>query len=533
VTDETTRSPIGLATVSVVGFGSIATTTDSLGNFRLLNVPLGRQTIQVSFMGYETQMLTEVLVTQGKEVMLNITMVEKMRQLDEVVVKGTGRRSSINEMTTVSSRTFNPDDTRKFAGTLGDPSRMIAGSAGVASSNDSRNDIIVRGNSPSGVLWQMEGLDIPNPNHYGSLSSTGGPVSMLNNNNLGKSEFFTSAFPAQYGNALSGVFDLRLRNGNSDKQERVAEISFTGFEVGVEGPFSSKSKASYLFNYRYSTVGVLSSLGLDVGVGKAVPKYQDVNFKIFVPLTAKSKLAIWGMGGPSKINFMGNDVDTTSDSNAYGDENENTKTAYFKGMGGITYETNFSSKTYGKLSLGYSYASEKVETDSISNPHRVAYASEYHKYTTGRLAAAYNLSHKFDAKNSLAAGANLALIKFNLFDKELMNGGTSEKVNVDQNDQTGLIQVYAQWKHRFTEKLTLNTGLHFQTLLLNNTSAVEPRIGLKYAFAPRQTLSLGYGLHSQMQNPLVYFYQTQQNAGSSVYKPGAGLYPKSSFCGRL
>jgi hypothetical protein len=515
VIDETSRSPVSLATVSVVGFNNIATTTDSLGNFRLQNVPLGRQSIQVSFMGYETQLLTEILVTQGKEVMLNIAMVEKMRQLDEVVVKATGRKTSIHEMTTVSNRTFNPDDTRKFAGSLGDPSRMIAGFAGIASGNDSRNDIIVRGNSPSGILWQMEGLDIPNPNHYGSLSSTGGPVSMLNNNNLGKSEFFTSAFPAQYGNGLSGVFDLRLRNGNSDKQERVAEMSFTGFELGLEGPFSRTSKASYLFNYRYSTVGVLSSLGMDVGVGTAVPKYQDLNFKIFVPLTAKSKLSIWGMGGPSKINFLGNDVDTASTTDAYGDENENLRTSYFKAMGGITYETNFSSKTYGKLSLGYSQATEKVETDSISNPHRDAYASEYHRYSTGRLAAAYNLSHKFDAKNSINAGANIALIKFDLLNTDLMPDGSVKNVNIDQDDQTELIQGYVQWKHRFTEKLTLNTGLHYQTLLLNNTSALEPRFGLKYTVSRRHTLSLGYGLHSQMQNPLVYFCQAQQSQGAT------------------
>src|SRR6476661_7732891 len=122
---------------------------------------------------------------------------------------------------------------------------MVAGFAGVSSSNDSRNDIIVRGNSPNGLLWQIEGIDIPNPNHYGALSSTGGPVNILNNNVLGKSDFLTGAFPAQYGNAISSVFDLKFKNGNPDKTELLAEVSFTGFELGAEGPLPGKKQSSY------------------------------------------------------------------------------------------------------------------------------------------------------------------------------------------------------------------------------------------------------------------------------------------------
>ncbi|KQB99974.1 TonB-dependent receptor [Pedobacter sp. Hv1] len=512
VLDDITKSPIRSVSVYLgTNLANIGTTTDSLGYFILRNVPIGRQTIYIRSVGYEEQLLQEVLVTQGKEVVLNIALVEKVGSLKEVIVKAPNRQTANNEMATVSMRSFNPDDTRKFAGTFGDPSRMIASGAGVVSGNDSRNDIVVRGNSPSGVLWQMEGIDIPNPNHYGSLASTGGPISMLNNNNLGRSDFFTGAFAAQYGNALSSVFDLRLRNGNTEKSEYIAEMSFTGFELGAEGPLSKKSKASYIFNYRYSTVGILSSLGLDVGVGTAVPKYQDLNFKFNIPVSRKSKLAIWGLGGPSKINLMGNDVDTTNIVAADGDENENVRTNFFKGTGGVTYETNFSAKTYGKLSLGYSYTSEKVSTDSISNPQRIAFAKETRRYRSERTALAYNLSHKFNAKNSLATGVNIAAIDFDLYNKEFFGAGSSEKININQQESTILTQAYAQWKHRFTDKLSLNTGLHFQTLSLNSSTAVEPRIGLKYSASNKHSFSFGYGIHSQMQSPLVYFYQTHQN----------------------
>ncbi len=236
VVDEISKSPIQDATISLVGNPSITAITEKNGFFSLLKVPVGRQSIVISFVGYERQVINEILVTSGKEVIINASLTEKIAQLNEVVVKGNSKRVVNNEMVTVSGRSFNADDARKYAGALGDPSRMVAGFAGVSSSNDSRNDIVVRGNSPTGLLWQIEGIDIPNPNHYGSLNSTGGPVSILNTNNLGKSDFLTGAFPAQYGNALSSVFDLRLKNGNTDKAEFLTEVSFTGFEFGGEGP---------------------------------------------------------------------------------------------------------------------------------------------------------------------------------------------------------------------------------------------------------------------------------------------------------
>ncbi|MES2652076.1 MAG: TonB-dependent receptor [Bacteroidota bacterium] len=509
VVDEITKSPIVGATISLIGtLPNHQVLTDKHGFFILPEVPTGRQSLRISSIGYEEQTLQDLLVTSGKQIVVNISLTEKLNILESVVIKSNPNRNN-NEMVAVSSRSFNPDDTRKFAGSLGDPSRMIANGAGVTSGNDSRNDIVVRGNSPSGVLWQMEGIDIPNPNHFGTLSSTGGPVSILNNNNLGKSDFYTGAFAAQYGNAISSAFDLRLRNGNSDTHEFLAEVNFTGFEFGAEGPLSTKSKASYLINYRYSTVDILSSMGLDVGVGKAVPKYQDVNFKLYIPISTKSKLSIWGLGGPSKVNFLGNDVDIASTTDAYGEENENTRTKFFKSITGLTYETNYTAKTYGKLSLGFSHTTENITRDSISVLSREAFKSGEHQYFANKATIAYNLSHKFNAKNSLAAGISGSLMMFDLYNKSIFGGGISERINLDQENNMSLIQGYVQWKHRFTEKLSFNAGLHAQALTLNNTTAFEPRLGMKYIVNNKNVFSLGYGMHHQIQSPVVYFYQTK------------------------
>ena len=254
ITDDASKGALpGVNIVLLNATTVVGTVSDANGYFRLTQIPVGRQSFKISYLGYEDQVLSNVLVTTGKEVELNVNLVEKVNKINEVEIvykKSSDKVGTNNEMSTVSSRSFNLEDTKKYAGALGDPSRMAANFAGVSGANDSRNDIVVRGNSPEGMLWQMEGLNIPNPNHFGALSSTGGPVSMLNNNNLDKSDFMTGAFPAQYGNATAGVFDLKLRNGNADKSEFVGQIGFNGFEFGAEGPFSKKSKASYLVNYR-------------------------------------------------------------------------------------------------------------------------------------------------------------------------------------------------------------------------------------------------------------------------------------------
>lgn len=511
IIDDISKAPIEGATVSLVGDSVTTTSTDKNGLFSL-SAPVGRQSILISFIGYEVQVINEILVTSGKEVIINISLTEKIIQLNEVVVKGSNKRAVNSEMVVVSGRIFNADDARKYAGSLGDPSRMVAGFAGVSSSNDSRNDIIVRGNSPNGLLWQVEGIDIPNPNHYGSLSSTGGPVSILNNNNLGKSDFLTGAFPAQYGNAISSVFDLRLRNGNRNKTEFLTEISFTGFEIGSEGPIGKNKGSSYLLNYRYSTLGVLNTFGLNFGTGKAVPLYQDLNFKILFPLSEKSNISFFGLGGPSKVNFLGSDADISDGPNLYGAENENLYTKYFTGILGSTLETNFNKKTFGKLSVGISKTAENIQHDSINILTKIAFRDEEHKYITNRFSINYILSHKFNRLNSLIIGTNNTLTAFNLFDKRMYGNGVPERITLDQKNKMLLLQTYAQWKRRFSESISLNVGLHFQTLTFNHTSVFEPRIGLKYVSPDKNILSFGYGMHSLIQSPLIYFYQTNINS---------------------
>jgi hypothetical protein len=528
ITDDVTKAPIIGAVVLLVQDSTakaVGAVTDENGNFRIANVPLGRKTLKISNIGYEPRMLPNIIVTAGKEVVLDITMTESLNELAEAVVEYSrkqDKRVTNNEFTLLSARAFNIDDTKRYAGALGDPSRMAANFAGVVAGNDARNDIVVRGNSPTGMLWQLEGMNIPNPNHFGSLNSTGGPVSMLNNNNLAKSDFMTSAFPAQYGNALAGVFDLGLRNGNNEKREYVGQIGFNGFEVGAEGPFSGTGKGSYLVNYRYSTLTVFNKLGINFGTGTAVPNYQDINYKVNLPVGDKGKFTLFGIAGRSDVKFLGNDADTTM-GNLYANENENTIVDYRTGIFGANYEHRLSDKTFGKVTVGYTATDENFLGDSISTETRREYRSGQARFTTQKWSVVSHLQHKMNRKNTFAIGTNIDFIQFGLLNRRFIGGGAKELVHVDVNGESVLSQAYAMWKHRFSNRLTFNAGMHFQHYTQGNAAVAEPRASLKYLLDEKQSLAIGYGWHNQIQPLYTYHVQTMKPEGIAKTNQNLGF----------
>lgn len=522
IRDDVSQAPVPGVTVLLLENGEVkpvGAVTDENGSFRLSGVSNGRQSLRITSIGYEQQVLNNIVVSAAKEVVLNITLTERIQKLEEVLVTADRKSDpskTNNELALVGGRSFNIDDTRRYAGSLGDPSRMAANFAGVVSGNDSRNDIVVRGNSPTGMLWQLEGLNIPNPNHFGSLGSTGGPVSMLNNNVLDKSDFLTSAFPAQYGNALAAVFDLRLREGNNQKHEFLGQIGFNGFELGAEGPLSAKSKASYLINYRYSTLGVMKRLGINFGTGTAVPDYNDLNFKVTVPTGAKGKFTLFGLLGSSDVAFLGNEVDTTA-TDLYGSENTNTRAKYKTNIAGVSYEHTLSPRTFLKLTLGISTTNEKAEGDSISVETREAFKSGESSFKTAKYSAVLHLRHKINAKHSLYGGVTADVLNFDLYNRSFYEGGKFDTLRLNVSGENSLLtQAYLQWKYRVSRQLVLTTGVHSQHFSLTNQAIVEPRLGLNYAFGGGQSLSLGYGLNSQAQTIATYFIQTPQPGGFAL-----------------
>jgi hypothetical protein len=303
ITDKITgEALIGAVVVLMDSDPAIGTATDVDGVFKLQSVPVGRITLYAQMLGYKPVSLQDVLVNSGKELVLQIAMEEDLNQIAEVnVTDEKDKRESINSMAGVSSRTFSVEETQKFAAAVNDPGRMAISFAGVVSGDDGNNMISIRGNSPYGLLWKMEGVDIPNPNHYSNAASSGGGISILSAQLLGNSEFFTGAFPAEYGNALSGVFDLRLRKGNNEKREFTFQAGLLGLDIAAEGPIKKGYNGSYLINYRYSTVGLLGQLG--VSFGDEQINFQDLSFNLNYQGKRGGRWSVFGLGGLSENIF--------------------------------------------------------------------------------------------------------------------------------------------------------------------------------------------------------------------------------------
>ncbi len=516
VTDEDTGIPLPGASVIIVNANPVkGTTTDVNGRFELDNVKIGRIDIKVSYVGYEDRYLSKLEVINGKQLVLNIALTEKVYSMDAVeIVARTDKTAPINMMASVSARTFSVEETQRYAGSLGDPSRMAQNFAGVMSAGDARNDIIIRGNSPMGLLWRMEGIDIPNPNHFGALGTTGGPVTMLNNNLLANSDFMTGAFPAEYGNALSGVFDLKLRNGNNSKHEFVGQIGFNGLEFGAEGPFSKKHQSSYLVDYRYSTLALFRLLGLNNIAGSSVPQYQDITFKVNIPTEKAGRFMFFGIGGTSFIRLW--DSEKGDDEFSYGLSGTDTDFGSDMGVTGLSHTYYFSSKTRINTSIYLSGVRSTTALDSVRGEDKIK--SQYYRSKNSEIkyGISSNLTQKFSAKDILKTGIIFDIYRVSLLDSVHLWKEDKYFKNNDFKGNMGLAQLYGEWKHRISGRLNYTLGMHFQYFTLNGSFSPEPRLGIEWSFTPKQMISFGYGLQSQTQPKVIYFVETELANGSTI-----------------
>lgn len=518
VLDKQSKFPLIGATVAILGTEPLlGAATNADGYFTIPNVPLGRHAIRVSYLGYKEQTIPNVVVNAGKQTVLNLALEESVTATDEIVITAEKDKTRTNnDMALLSARSFTIEETSRYAGSRNDPSRMAQNFAGVSGANDSRNDIIIRGNSPTGLLWRLDGIDIPNPSHFGALGTTGGPVSMLNYNTLSNSDFLTGAFPAEYGNGISGVFDLQMRTGNNAKREYMGQIGFNGLELGAEGPFSKKSKATYLVNYRYSTLAVFDALGISFGTGTAIPNYQDLSFKIDVPTKNAGRFSVFGVGGFSNIDLLASKTEFDPD-DLFSQSSDDIRQKTSMGVVGFTHLYFFNKNTYSQLNLAVSRATEGVTIDSVfRNPtskaveglvYRGARNFEQVKYTVRE-----QINKKINARNNINVGVIFDWYQIAMVDSFLVDNGARFRKFRDFDGGNGLVRAYAQWQHRFSDALTLNAGVHYQQFLLNNTNAIEPRLGLKYNITPTQFISIGAGLHSQLQ-PLQVYFREEEGTG--------------------
>ena len=510
VTDKLSQTPLTGVVVQIASIQK-SSSSDANGNFTLSNIPPDRYDISATFLGYKTIIIPNVVVTSGKEVIIDIAMEESYKQIGEVLVKANNKEGTVNKLATVSARTFSMEEVNRYAGGRSDPARLAANFAGVSAPDDSRNDIVIRGNSPVGVLWRIDGMNVTNPNHFASVGTTGGAVSALNTNLLKNSDFFTSAFPAEYGNATAGVFDLGFRNGNNKKSETTLQMGvITGLEATTEGPFSKKSDASYLIGYRYALAGVAQTLGVDIGT-TATPSYQDLSFKINSGKSKFGKFSLFGILATSTIEIAGGSSNTL-----YGNGNQ-VDFASKIGIVGLNHIKQINAKSYISTTAGLNYSSTDQTGYSYDRPTSTSFIKEVNNVakTSYNFSTSYN--SKINARLFFKAGIQDEIIGLDLFYKSKNMILDSYQQIWDYNSSTNFAQAFAHFKYSLTEKLNLNAGVHAQQFFLNNSTAIEPRLGLTYLVTNKSSFNFGYGLHSQMQPINVYFLQSTDANGTTVY----------------
>lgn len=497
---------------------NLVVTANNDGYYKMPGVPVGRQLFLFTYTGYKTIPVSDIIITSGKEMVLNMELEESTVAMDEIEINASKDTDVVNTMQVSNMKAFSIQETERYPGARQDPARMAQNFAGVQGTNDSRNDIVIRGNSPAGLLWRLEDIDIPNPNHFAVAGSAGGPQSIINNKYLANSEFYTGAFPANYGNALGGVFDLKMRNGNNEKHERTFQLGVLGTELALEGPLNKKSGASYLVTYRYSTLALFGSVNFKLGTS-AVPSYQDMGVRLNFPTKKAGVFSFSSIGGLSDIKII---LSKTSErpKELYGDLNRDQYFATNMGVGILSHIYAFNSRTVLKTSLAYGVQTLNVRhylvlrNADFSPKPELPQILGYNFYE-GKATLASYVKHKINAKNSLKAGFFANRIDVNFFDEAKINSlydtvaqvieAKPFKTRINTATSFYLLQPYISFVHKFNEKLSLNTGVFMQYLTLNNKSSVEPRASFRYQYKPNQVLSLAYGVHSQMQSTYLYF----------------------------
>jgi Carboxypeptidase regulatory-like domain len=543
VLDKFTGNPLASATVFIKELPTQSMLTSENGEFSFV-IPIGRYTVVCTKKGFNQFTQSDVIVNSSKQVVLSIELDERINnKIDAVTVKAAkAKDKALNEMSLISTRQLTTDEANRYAGSLSDPARMVQNFAGVQSNGDRRNDIIIRGNSPLGVSWRAEGIEIPNPNHFSGVGTTGGAVSILNNNNLGNSDFLTGAFAPQYGNALAGVFDLKLKNGNNQRHEQMAQFGINGLEFGAEGPLQKKGKASYIINARYSTLELFDALKINLGAN-AFAKYRDITFKFHIPTNKLGTFDVWNIAGYNTTESFSKNYDTSGKKLNPRPKGFDTYFDNWMSATGISHQYTFKKTLNSKLILAYTSQGNATRVDSLYNNETQKFIWLGRVLKDHRWNINYQLSQKWNAKHQTQFGINYSRIQININDSIWLNYFKAYVPLLDYQGSANFTRAFVQHQWKPTDELIVTLGLHGMHFGLNNSKALEPRIAAKWMVHPKVSLSAGYGNHHQLQPFTTYFYNristlslqdslTNKNLGligSHHFVLGADYLPRKNY----
>ena len=537
IIDADSKLPLFGVVIQLSSDRNVGTVTDMNGEFRLEKMQVGRISLLLSYLGYESKTISDIEVNSGKEKVLELSMQESLLKLKEVEIKAIKNKGeALNEMSLISTRSISAEETKRYAGGLDDPSKILSNYAGVTASQNGQNDIIVRGNSPKYVQWRLDGVEITNPTHFGDQNAVNGGVSALNNSLLGTSDFSTGAFTPEYGDVLSGVYDVKFRTGNNEKHETSIGVGIQGTDLTLEGPFKKGYGGSYLINYRYSTISLLNKLHAIKIDGNL--NYQDGAFKIVLPTKKAGVFSMFGLAGLSDASMSdvrADMISTPNNGTISAELTEDYDKSNYLSNYGINHTMPLNDKSFIKTTLSYSNEGIREDifkikttklyddqggflTDSVGGRTQ-DYKSRI-KNSAYRAAVTYN--NKLNAKNTLQVGAKYALLGYDNALSRMPNNSDELFTVADFTENINTISSFVSWKHRLKENLTIVAGVHNMTVLYNNKSTVEPRLQLDWKINSSSNLNAGYGKHSTMESVHNYFTKVKQ-ADGSVLEPNKNL----------
>ena len=498
VIDSKTNTPIEYASVCITEDPSRGGSTDERGNFRINNVPVGRYNIQATFMGYRSSIITEVSVTSSKEVFVEIPMDENVQDLAEVLVKPEIKKDrTVNPMAITGGRMISIEEASRFANGFDDPARLSSAFAGVAG-DVGTNAVAIRGNAPQFTQWRLEGIEIPNPTHFADLSGLGGGfLSGLSTQVIGNSDFYNGAFPAEYSNALSGVFDMHLRNGNNQKYEHAFQVGLMGIDLASEGPINKKRGSSYLINYRFSTTSLAS--GNDINL-----KYQDLAFKLNFPTRKAGTFSIWGLG---LLDRNKAEVLDRSEWETMGDRSSGSN-KLDKLAGGLTHKYVINENTYIRSSLSATYSKDHSLVNLQTDDGTIVQVGDIQNSRWNFVFNSY-LNKKFSSRHTNRTGITITELKYDLDYKVSPYFGLNqpmEQLSKGSGEST-VLSAYSSSVINLSNNLTTSLGVTGQYFTLNKNWSIEPRVALKWEINPAHSLAVAYGLHSHRERLDYYFVE--------------------------
>lgn len=495
VVDAASQRGMAAAIVEVVvGDTTYRSITDSAGHFGFDALPSGIGAISASATGHATALAIDVWLRSGKPEVVELFLERSINELPEARVSGivaVPPKPGTYDLTVEKSL--------RYAATFFDPARLANANAGVATTNDQANHFSVRGNSPNANAWMLEGVEIVNPNHTGNAGTpsdrptfSGGGTTMLSAQMLGNSRLLTGALPVQYGNALGGVMDMRLRRGANDRARFTAQAGLIGIDLSTEGPFSKGKRGSYLINYRYSTLGLLGAMG--VALGDELISFQDLAFNVSLPLGRNAWVNVFGMGGMSSNRFDAKD----STEREFDKDERDIDYEGRMGAVGVSTTVPLGGRAYWRASVAWSEGRQERVEQLMVDQGGTAWVGDRISLFQRKVSAATDVRMAIARKLDVSVGGSV-------MERTIQRVGFS----YEQEDAGLLLRPFAQLRWSPGMRLRVSAGAAWSLFTFNDAGAWQPRLGLEYELGGG-LLSLTAGSRAQL--PQQHLYSTGSEA---------------------